>query len=82
MDRRADDVVLLEHAHGLSRRGELARGDEPRRPATDDDHVTINRPCSIAAIGHQVLRPRDSHVPRKLIQNDSRIKRQSSDIDC
>ena len=81
MDRRADDVVLFEDADANTGGRQLARGNESRRPGTDDDHITIGPGRSIVAIG-QYLRPRDSHVPRKLIQNESRIKRRSSHIDC
>ncbi len=82
VDRRADDVVLFEHADASTCGGKLARGDESCRAAADDDDVTIDSVFAVAAIGRQYLRPLDSHVPRKLIQNDSRIKRRSSDIDC
>ena len=79
---RADEVVFFEDADREASRGELARRDESRRAAANHHHITIGTVLAVAAIGRQYLRPRDSHVPSKLIQNESRIKRRSSHIDC
>ena len=80
--RRADEVVFFEDADRETSRGELARRDESRRAAANHHHVTIGTVLAVAAIGRQYLRPLDSHVPSTLIQNESRIKRRSSHIDC
>ena len=71
--RHADLIVLFKDRRAEAGRREIARGQEASRPTADDDHVTPAR--------HQYLRPLDSHVPRKLIQNDRRIKRTSSQSD-
>ncbi len=80
--RRADEVVFFEDADREASRGQLARRDESRRTAANHHHVTIGRLFAVAAIARQYLRPLDSHVPSTLIQNESRIKRRSSAIDC
>ena len=73
MHRHADRLVLLDDNRAESGRSEIARGEKPGGAAADNDNVT--------PAGRQYLRPLDSHVPRKLIQNDRRIKRISSPND-
>ena len=53
-------------------------GIEPRGPSADDDDV-LHRGHSTRV---QNFLPRVSHVPRNVIQNDSRISRTSSQNDC
>ncbi len=74
VDGRSDAIVLFEHAHAKTAAGKVTRGDQSGGTATNHHHVAIDR--------GQYLRPLDSHVPSKLIQNESRINRRSSHIDC
>ena len=63
--RMGEAIGVLVEAGGR----QISRGKEASRAAADDDHV--------APLRRQYLRPLYSHVPRKLIQKDIRIKRTS-----
>ena len=69
-----DLIVLLDDDDAEPCGRKIARRQKTRGAAADDDDVPTD--------GHQYLRPLDSHLPRKLIQNDNRIKRISSQNDC
>ena len=66
----ANRVVLLDNQRTEPESGEIARGEETCWTAADNYDVAPPR--------RQYLRSLDSHVPRKLIQNERRIKRISS----
>src|SRR5947207_12832803 len=65
--RNADRVVLLDDERAEPGRREIARGKKTCGTAADND--------DIAPPTRQYLRSLDSHVPRKLIQKERRIKR-------
>ena len=67
-------IVFLDDDDAEACGRKIARRQKTRGAAADDDDVPTD--------GHQYLRPLDSHLPRKLIQNDNRIKRISSQNDC
>ena len=69
-----DGVVLLEDQRAKSGRRQISGRQKTRGAGAHHNDVP--------AIGSQYLRPLDSHVPRKLIQKDRRIKRISSQNDC
>ena len=73
MNRLADGVVLFEHQHRSSLGRQRTRRAQTARTGADDDHVEQ----SSLALG-QNFRSRCSHVPRRLIQNESTINRRSS----
>ena len=76
MHRLANDGVFFQHeGRSASRRRAPARRKTGRSPADDDDIG-----CMTPEPG-QNLRSRCSHVPRRLIQNDSRMSRMSSQKD-
>ena len=71
VDGDADLVVLFEDDDVVSAGGQVrARPSSPAGPAP-----TMTTSCKS---GPQYFRPRASHVPCKLIQNDRRINRTSS----
>ena len=77
MDGLADARVFLEKGRLKSGSSKAGAGKQARGPAADDDDV-VHR-------GHSTpynLRPRASHRPRNVIQNDRRMSRTSKQNDC
>ena len=72
-----DRPVLLEQGDPETGSRQARRGVEARGTSADDDHI-LHRGHSNRS---QNFLPRDSHVPRDVIQNDSSISRTSSHND-
>ena len=77
MDRLADGGMFFEQRGAEPGSCETCGGMEPSGPSADDHDVLHG--------GHstrvQNFLPRDSHVPRNVIQNESRISLTSSQND-
>ena len=71
VDRHADLRVLFEDDDVVPGGGQGARGGQSGGTGADDRDITHDARL-------RYLRPRTSHVPCTLIQNDSRINRTSS----
>ena len=77
MHRRADLIVLFEDGDRPTGRSQTARGRHPAGAATDDRHIEHVRHDYTSPSVAVNLRPRSSHRPRAVIQNDCRISRRS-----
>src|SRR6188508_1891346 len=67
MDRHANRLMLFDDEGAVAEGREIARRKKTSGTGADNDDVAPPR--------RQYLRSLDSHVPRKLIQNERRIKR-------
>ena len=82
VDRLPDPLVLLEHADREPLPREELSGVEPCRAAPDDDDIVTHRPTWRRHPSAHSLRPRCSHRPRNVIQNESAMSRRSSHTLC
>ena len=77
MNGLTDAGVLFEDEDRAAGFRQRSRGAQATRAGTNHDHV-YRVAAHRSAGSHQNLRSRSSHVPRRLIQNESSINRRSS----